>query len=148
MNRSESINSMTLNETKRTFSLSSIHKNFQIYKNVLKMAATFILLSLISATLWISLNMVHPKDSTIQSLKKGNLHIGNNETLCTLQSNSMWPDLFVWTWHCCRTPNEVAKRKKTNNTNNWDHHYNNALKKTWKYIVCSLLFCLLIPLLK
>jgi hypothetical protein len=51
---------MELNETKRTFSLSSIHKNFQIYK----MAATFILLSLISATLGISLNMIHPKDST------------------------------------------------------------------------------------
>ena len=45
------------------------------------MAATFILLSLISATLGISLNMIHPKDSTIQSLKTGNLHIGNNETL-------------------------------------------------------------------
>jgi hypothetical protein len=26
---------MELNESKRTFSLSSIHKNFQIYKNVL-----------------------------------------------------------------------------------------------------------------
>lgn len=45
------------------------------------MAATFILLSLISATLGISLNMIHPKDSTIPSLKRGNLHIGNNETL-------------------------------------------------------------------
>jgi hypothetical protein len=62
---------MELNETKRTFSLSSIHKNFQICKNVLKMAATFILLSLISATLGISLNMIHPKDSTIHSLKTG-----------------------------------------------------------------------------
>ena len=102
MNRCESINSMELNETKRTFSLSSIHKNFQIYKNVLKMAATFILLSLISATLGISLNMIHPKDSTIQSLNTGNLHIRNNETLDTLQNNSMRPDLFVWSWHCCR----------------------------------------------
>jgi hypothetical protein len=52
------------------------------------MAATFILLSLISATLRISLNMIHPKDSTIQSLKTGNLHIRNNETLDTLQNNS------------------------------------------------------------
>jgi hypothetical protein len=86
---------MELNETKRTFSLSSIHKNFQICKNVLKMAATFILLSLISATLGISLNMIHPKDSTIHSLKTGNLHIRNNETLDTLQNNSMRPDLFV-----------------------------------------------------
>jgi hypothetical protein len=89
MNRCESINSMELNESKRTFSLSSIHRNFPIYKNVLKMTATFIPLSLISATLGISLNMIHPKDSTIQSLKTGNLHIGHNETLDTLQSNYM-----------------------------------------------------------
>jgi hypothetical protein len=53
------------------------------------MTPTFILLSLISAILGISLNMIHPKDSTIQSLKTGNLHIGNNETLDTLQNNSM-----------------------------------------------------------
>jgi hypothetical protein len=60
------------------------------------------LLSLISATLGISLNMIHPKDSTIQSLKTWNLHTRNNETLDTLQNNSMRPDLFVWSWHCCR----------------------------------------------
>ena len=94
MNRCESINSMELNETKRTFSLS-IHKNFQIYKNVLKMTATFILLSLISATLGISLNMIYPKYSMIQSLNTGHLHIRNNETLDTLQNNSIRPDLFV-----------------------------------------------------
>ena len=76
MNRCESINSMELNESKRTFSLSSIHKNFHIYKNVLKMTATLMLLSLISATLGIS-------------LKTGNLRIGNNETLDTLQNNYM-----------------------------------------------------------
>jgi hypothetical protein len=53
------------------------------------MTATFILLTLISATLGISLNLIHPMDFTIQSLKTGNLHIGNNETLDTLQNNAM-----------------------------------------------------------
>ena len=144
MNRCESINSMELNESKRTFSLSSIHQNFQIYKNVLKMTATFILLSLISATLGISLNLIHPKDSTIQSLKTGNLHFGNNETLDTLQNNSMWPDLFVWTWHCCRVKSQNGRSRIIPTTGNSF----NALNKTWKYIVCSLSFCLLIPLLK
>ena len=84
MNRCESIDSMELNESKRTFSLSSIHENFQIYKNVLKMAVTFMLLSFISATLGISLNMIDPNDSMIQSLKT--VYIGNNETLGTLQA--------------------------------------------------------------
>jgi hypothetical protein len=90
---------------KRTFSLSSIHKNFQIYKNVLKMTATFMLLSLISATLGISLNMIHPKDSTIQSLNTGNLHTRNNETLDTLQNNSShfqhvfaYLEVFMYRW--------------------------------------------------
>ena len=140
MNRCESINSMELNESKRTFSLSSIHKNFHIYKNVLKMTATFILLSLISATLGIFLKMIHPKDSTIQFLKTANLHIGNNETLDTLQSNSMWPNLLVWTWHCCQN----GRNRIISTTGNSF----NALNKTWTYIVCSLPFCLLIPLLK
>jgi hypothetical protein len=89
MNRCELFNSVELNESKRTFSLSSIHKNFQIYKNVLKLTTTFILLSLISATLGIFLNMTDPKDSMIQSFKTGNLHIGNNEAFGTLQNNSM-----------------------------------------------------------
>jgi hypothetical protein len=48
------------------------------------MAVTFILLSFISATLGISLNMIDPNDSMIQSLKT--VYIENNETLGTLQT--------------------------------------------------------------
>jgi len=134
MNRCESINSMELNETKRTFSLSSIHKNFQIYKNVLKMAATFILLSLISATLGISLNMIHPKDSTIQSLKTGNLHIGNNETLYKT---------IPWVHTCLCEPDTAAEWNERRRIIPTTGNCFNALNKTWKYIVCSLSFCLL-----
>ena len=115
MNRCELFNSVELNESKRTFSLSSIHKNFQICKNVLKLTTTFILLSLISATLGIFLNMTDPKDSMIQSFKTGNLHIGKNETFGTLQNNSMWPDLLVWVVNLTLLPNTDRKSMKYQN---------------------------------
>jgi hypothetical protein len=127
---------MELNETKRTFSLSSIHKNFQIHTGVENGCYVY----------------------TAQSHQCNSRNISEYDLSKVFHDSILEYRTFThqkqWnTWHSTKQfhktrpvcvnltllpkINEVSKRKNPNNTNNWDHCFN-ALNKTWKYIVCSL----------
>ena len=93
MNKCESINSMELNETKRTFSLSSIHKNFQIYKKRVENGCHVYT----SQSHQCNSRNISEYDSSkgFHDSILENRKFTHRKQRNTLQNNSMRPDLFV-----------------------------------------------------
>ena len=105
MNRCESINSMELNESKRTFSLSSIHKNFHIYKKR------------VENDCYVNASQPHQCNSwNISENRKFTHRKQRNTRHSTKQLNVTRPVCVKLTLLSI----EVSKRKKPNNTKNWE----------------------------